>query len=172
MMLSVFIRQTIYLFLLVVILSIIVFGQRPQKTEVRELRPGQTITRMIRRAETHSYKFSLKKDEFFHVRDEQFVINLSLKLLDARGNTLIDINSSEAEGYEMLSFVAPEFGSFVLELIARATDVEKGNYILKREPARVASTKDRRRVEVQRLFNEGINAGRQAEIYIKNLPKL
>lgn len=169
-MASRFIRQTFYSCLLIALPGLTVFGQRMQKTEARELRPSQTFTREINRSETHRYKFSLKKSEFFQVRVELLGINLSLKLVDARGNTMTRMNSpSNTKGYEILSFVAPDDGSFVLEVSDTMTTVQKGSYILKREAARVASAKDKRQVEVERLFMEGINAGVSMEPYIKKL---
>ncbi|HEY0173820.1 MAG TPA: CHAT domain-containing protein [Pyrinomonadaceae bacterium] len=133
-----------------------------------ELKPGQTLEREMAGAEAHRYGFSLQKDECFEVRVEQRGVDVTLKLLDSGGNVLATMDSPNGkQGRETLSFVAARAGSFVLEVSAPAARAEKGAYSLRREESRPATSKDRRRVEVERLFAEGVAAlgvkGRERE---------
>src|SRR5215213_1950813 len=131
----------------------IAFGQ----TNPRKLSPGQSIRREMTGAETHCYQFDLKKGEFFQVSVEQKGIDVMLKLLDAGGNVLATMNSPNgAEGTETLSFAAEKSGDFVLEVSGFQTKLEKGIYILRREFSNKTTAKDRRRVEVERVFAEAI----------------
>jgi CHAT domain-containing protein/Tfp pilus assembly protein PilF len=136
-----------------------VFGQTEQPNEVRELPPGQTLEREMTGAETHRYKFDLQANEFFQVRVEQKGIDVLLKLLGANGQVVARMGSpSERQGPETLSFVMEKSGSFVLELSGFDVTAEKGNYTIKREASRTATRKDKRRVEIEWLFVEGMTA--------------
>lgn len=149
------------------------FGQTPQSNDVRDLPPNQTLEREMTGAETNRYKFDLKADEFFQARVEQKGVDVTLKLLDANGHVLATMDSPNGkQGPETLSFVAEKPGSFVLEVIGFDAKAEKSIYTIRREASRAATAKDKRRVEVERLFVAGMTAQGvqgQAETAIKQL---
>ena len=135
------------------------FGQVQQSNDAQELPPNQTIEREMTGAETHRYKFDLKANEFFQVRVEQKGVDVTLKLSDASGNVLATMDSPNSkEGPETLSLIAEKSGGFVLEVSVLDAKAEKGNYSIRREAARTATERDKRRVEVERLFVEGMTA--------------
>jgi CHAT domain-containing protein/Tfp pilus assembly protein PilF len=135
------------------------FGQTPKTDETRELPPAQTLDRQMTGAETHRYKISLQKDEFLQVRVEQKGVDVALKLLDASGKELATMDSPNGtEGPEILSFVAATAGSYILEVSGFDAKGAKGNYTIRREASRTATTQDKRRVEVEKLFVEGVTA--------------
>jgi tetratricopeptide (TPR) repeat protein len=135
------------------------FGQAPQSDEVRVLPPSQTIEREMTGAETHRYKFDLQANEFFQVRVEQKGVDVALKLMDTGGKVLAMMDSpNENQGPETLSFVVRQAGSFVLDVSRFDLKAEKGNYSIRREAPRTATAKDMRRVDVERLFVEGMTA--------------
>jgi hypothetical protein len=77
--------------------------------------------------------------------------------LDSEGKTGAVMDSPNGkEGPETLSFVATVGGSFTLAVKGFDAKAEKGIYIIKREPTRTATAQDRRRVEVERVFVEGM----------------
>ncbi|HEY0173822.1 MAG TPA: CHAT domain-containing protein [Pyrinomonadaceae bacterium] len=120
---------------------------------------AQTLEREMTGAQTHSYRLSLKKGEFFQVRAEQKGVDVKLRLLDAGGSAVATMDSPNGKGGpEMLSFVAEGPGSYVLEVSAPDAKAEKGAYTIRRETPRAATVRDRRRVEVERLFVEGVAA--------------
>lgn len=134
------------------------FGQG-QKADIRPLEPSQTIEREISGKETHRYKFNLKAQEFFQARVEQKSVDVALRLLDAEGNVLAAMDSpNEKEGPETLSFVAAKTGGFVLEVSGFDEEAEKGIYTIRRAVRQRATAQDKRRVEVERLFVEGMTA--------------
>jgi CHAT domain-containing protein/tetratricopeptide (TPR) repeat protein len=135
------------------------FGQAPQSDEVRVLPPNQLIERGMSEAETHRYRFDLRANEFFQVRVEQKGVDIALKLLDASGNVLATMDSPNSkEGPEILSFITERAGNFMLEVSGLVAKAEKGYYSIRRETARTATERDKRRVDVERLFVEGMTA--------------
>jgi CHAT domain-containing protein len=134
-------------------------GQTQPPTDVRELPPGLSVEREMSGAETHQYKFDLKAQEFFQVSVEQRELDVSLSLRDAGGKVLATMDSPNGtQGSETLSFVAESAGEFLLEVGARDPKAAKGGYTIRREASRTATATDRRRVEVERLFVEGMGA--------------
>ncbi|HEX8737221.1 MAG TPA: CHAT domain-containing tetratricopeptide repeat protein [Pyrinomonadaceae bacterium] len=146
-------------------------GQTPTEPPPFSLLPAQTIEREITGAQTHRYKFDLKANEFFQVRAEQRGVDVTLKLADANGNVLATMDSPNGNrGFEQLSFVASEAGSFILEVVNSDAKVEKAAYSLRREASRAATAKDKRRVEAEGAFAEGVKAytaNGQGEIALK-----
>ncbi len=150
-----------------------VFGQAPNDDQIRELSPNQTLEREIAGAQTHRYKIDLSANEFFQARVEQKGVDVTLRLLDANGNALATMDSPNGkEGPETLTFVAEQAGSFTLEVSSTDAKAEKGAYTIRREASRTATERDRRRVEVERVFVEGVEASNkegQAEEAIAKL---
>lgn len=148
------------------------FGQAQQSTDVRELVPTQTLECEMAGAETHRYKFNLQANEFFQARVEQNGVDVTLRLLDASSHVLAMMDSPNGiEGPETLSFVPEKAGSFVLEVAGLNAKAEKGNYSIRRESARMATAKNKRRMEVERLFDAGMIA-REAEGQVEAAIKL
>ncbi|HYP25965.1 MAG TPA: CHAT domain-containing protein [Blastocatellia bacterium] len=113
--------------------------------------------------ETHRYALALKAGEFFQARAEQKGVDVTLRLLDASGNVLGEMDSPNGkQGPETISFVAEKAGSFMLEVSGLDAKAERGGYTIRREASRTATAKDRRRVEVERLFVEGMAASHKA----------
>lgn len=134
-------------------------GQTAPSNEVRDLPPNQTFEREIVGAEKHTYRISVQKDGFLQIRVEQKGVDVTLKLIDATGSILATMDSPNGkQGPETLSFVAAKSGSFLLEVSGTDAKAEKGSYSIRREAPRLTTTKDKRRVEVERLFVEGMTA--------------
>jgi CHAT domain-containing protein len=141
------------------ILTLTATGQTASSSELLDLPANQTLEREITGVETHRYKLDLKVDEFFQIRAEQKSVDVTLRLLDATGNVLATMDSPNGkEGFETLTFVPAKAGSFILEVINSDAKVEKGIYTIKREVSRTATTKDKRRVEVEGFFVEGMKS--------------
>jgi CHAT domain-containing protein len=133
------------------------FAQAQLSDDMRELAPNQTIEREIAGAEAHTYNFDLKANEFFQVLVEQKGVDVELKLFDANRNVLATMDSPNGKaGPETLSFVAEKSGKFILEVKAPDAKAEKGTYAIHREPSRASSTRDKYRVDIERMFADGI----------------
>ena len=130
----------------------------------RSLKPGETIEATVTGAEAHSYKVSLEADKLFQVRAEQHSVDVSLKLIDTAGNTVASMDSPNGkEGPETLTFVADKSTKFTLEVAGFDPKAEKGAYTLRREKNRSATETDRRRVAVEKVFAEAMEASSDAE---------
>lgn len=135
------------------------FGQTSPSHGAHALPPNQILRREITGAETHAYRFDLRADEFFQVRVEQKGVDVLLKLVDAGGGLLTSADSpNEAEGPETLTWVVTRAGTYELDVVTFNDKAGKGSYTIRREPPRTATPQDRRRVEVERLFAEGMAA--------------
>lgn len=153
--------QIIYSAVLILCIGFVANGQTPNEPQL--LLPEQTLERELTGAETHRYKVDLQKDEFFQVRVEQKGVDVALKLSEANGNILVTMDSPNSNGgWETLSFIAATAGSFVLEVVCFDAKAGKGVYTIRREISRNATTKNKRRVEVEQLFIAGMTA-RDAE---------
>lgn len=141
------------------ILPLTAIGQKVPPSELRDLPPNQVVEREITGLEKHSYRINLQNDDFLQVRVEQKGADVTLKLVDADSNVVTTMDSPNGKvGPEILSFVAQQTGKFVLEVSGVDAKAEKGNYSILREAARTATKKDKRRVEIERLFIEGVTA--------------
>ena len=150
--------------------SLATSAQTPVEPQI--LQPNQSLEREMSGAKTHQYKFDLQPNEFFQVRIEQKGVDIALKLLDKSGNILAAMDSpNDKSGFETLSFVADKADKFVLEVSSADAKINGGKYSIKREITRMATGTDKRRVEVEKSFVEGItarNAG-QGELAVKKL---
>ncbi len=154
-----------------ILFSALAYGQGRNDDSIRELPPNQTVEREMIGAQTHRYRLDLQANEFFQVHVEQKGVDVTLKLLDSNGNVLATMNSPNGKnGPETLSFVMADTGRYVLEVIGADEKAEKGHYAITREAARGATMKDKRRVEVERLFVEAI-AARQIDSQVETAIK-
>lgn len=164
--------------LVLAILSSAVFpylalGQTPNLRPIQELLPNQTIQGEMMGAEIHRFRFDLKANEFVQVRVEQEGVDVLLKLLNTNGDVLATMDSPNGkQGQEILSFVAEKSGNFVLEVSGVDTKVANGNYSIRREVSRAATTQDQRRVEVEHAFVEGMTASKVDNQSDKAIAKL
>jgi CHAT domain-containing protein len=105
------------------------------------------------------YEVELTPGEFFQARVQQKDSEILLRLLDAGNNEVARMSSpKEMEGLETISFVATETASYTLEVGLLNVQSQKGNFVIWRERPRAATEQDKRRVEVERLFAEGMTA--------------
>jgi len=148
---------TMLTLLSVLLASFAAAGQTPAVPQ--PLPPGQTLEREMTGAEAHVYGFELRAGEFFQARVEQKGLDVKLRLLDAGGAVVATMDSPNGkEGPETLSFITEGPGRFTLEVSTLDAKAEKSAYTIWRENPRAATAVDRRRVEVERLFVEGLAA--------------
>jgi CHAT domain-containing protein/tetratricopeptide (TPR) repeat protein len=122
---------------------------------------GADAEHNIGAGEKHCFTFDLLPGEFFQARVEPKGVNLLLRLLDAGGKELAQANSpNDKEGREVVTYVASAAGGYVLEVGLLDAEGGSGAYVIRREAARPATPQDGRRMEVERLWAEGIAARR------------
>ena len=146
--------QTICIFFLLTLTAI---GQGINTIQV--LLPTETVERRLVGGETHRYQVSLVADEFLQIRVEQKGTDVVLKLVDANGKQLAMMDSPNGiAGFETLSWVAITAGDYEIFVSSLEAQASAGAYSLRRENKRLATIGDRRRVEIERVYGEGLAA--------------
>lgn len=131
-----------------ILLSMVTFAQ----TGACELLSESLIEKQMSGAKTDCYQVSLPKDSFLQIRAEQKGIDIKLKMFDEKGRLLAEIDGlNGTQGFEILSFIAPEPGIYKLE-ITGSDATAKGVYVIFREALRIADEKDRRQIDAQAAF--------------------
>ena len=129
-----------------------------QKVGIPSLKSSLAKEHKIAGAEIHRYRFNLQKGRFFQVRVEQKSIDVMLRLRDAGDQILAAMDSPNGkEGPETLSFAAQGPASLVLEINSLDEKADAGIYIIAQMVTRVATEQDRRRVEIERSFMQGMS---------------
>jgi CHAT domain-containing protein/Tfp pilus assembly protein PilF len=146
-------------FLIIILLSLAVFGQNKPNDEMCRLLDVQPIERQMSGAETHCYRIDLQKDQFLQVKVEQKGIDVALKFYDSNQKLISEIDSPNGvQGFEVLSLVASETGVYKLEISSSEADAPKGNYSIFRDALRTATEQDRQKFEAQQAFAQGKNS--------------
>ncbi|MDX6403223.1 MAG: hypothetical protein QOH70_678 [Blastocatellia bacterium] len=135
------------------------FGQSSQ-TEIKPLTTTPVEYRISGGDKPDRYVIRLKQNEFLQVHAAQKHSDVVLRLLDKKDNELARMNFLYRDDVvETLSFVAPRSDSYMLEVSVfdpKAPQEPNAGYLIHREVARKATLKDRRRVEVEKLFVEAM----------------
>lgn len=145
--------------LMLVWLAALTCAQSPPQTKVKPLPAGESATFDIGGAEPDAYEVALNAGEFFQVRVAQLDVDVTLRLLDAGGNEAARMSTPRSyQNGLVLTFVAQASGDYRLEVAASDAKATPGKYTIRRESSRAGTAQDRRRVEVERTFAEGMTA--------------
>lgn len=152
----------------VLVIFVLTVGQLAPQTHAQStqtetttlLRPEQLIERELGGGQTHIYRVEADAGDFLQIRVEQKGVDVLLKLLDtaeAGGKSLAEMDSPNGkDGPETLSFVAILAGSYALQVSSFEAQAEKGSYTIRLEALRKPTARDKKRVEIERAFVEGI----------------
>jgi len=153
-------KKLIRLVLLVLFVPLTGFSQ-DRKSEIVELGPGKVIERDIAGAEAHRYKIELQKDESLQIRVDQKDIDLVVRLLDAAGTLLVEMDGVNGKnGPEYLTFSIAEPGKYLIEITSLEAAVAPGKYSV----FRAIDEKDRKTIRAEALFMEGYNIYDQSQV--------
>lgn len=151
-------------------------AQSTQPETATLLRSQQPVERELAGGQTHVYQLEANAGDFLQIRIEQKGVDVALKLFDTdgvRGKLLAEMDSPNSkDGPETLSFVVTFGGSYTLQVSSFDAQATKGSYTIRLEALRKATAPDKRRVEVERAFVEGIalrDAGGKKEAAIAKL---
>lgn len=134
-------------------------AQTPTQPNIKSLPTDTPVAFTIGGDEKHLYEVALSSSEFFQINVAQIDIDVLLRLLDTSGHEVARMNvPRNYQSGETLTFVSPAPGSYQLIVTALDAKAAPGKYTIQRQPLRTATTQDRRRVEVERIFVEGITA--------------
>ena len=145
--------------LLSILLSTASLGRVYSQSDRPSLPVDKPITFSIGGDEKHRHEVVLKGGDFFQVRVEQLGVDVLLRILNATGVEAARMQLPRSYQKEIiLTFVAPAAESYWLEVSATDPKAPPGQITIRREAARAATQHDRRRVEVEHTFAEGMTA--------------
>lgn len=125
---------------------------------VSRLLPNTTTERQLTGVEVHRYAFEVKAGQFVQVRVEQKGVDVALKFFGPSGETLATMDSPNAKsGFEVLSHISDKDGDMSLEVRGFDEKGGAGIYTIKLENLRPATGDDKKRIEMERTFVEGMN---------------
>lgn len=153
------INRIILLALMSLWLAVPLRAQTPTQPNTKSLPTDTPVAFNIGGDEKHLYEIALSSDEFFQVSVAQIDVDVLLRLLDASGHEVARMNiPRNYQSEETLTFVSPAPGSYRLEVSVLDAKAAPGKYTIRRQPLRTATNQDRHRVEVERIFVEGMTA--------------
>jgi CHAT domain-containing protein/tetratricopeptide (TPR) repeat protein len=124
--------------------------------EVRALKPGQAAKRKLGPGQTHAYVFSASQGDFLQLELKQQGADLELKLLDSRGQPLgkEDLQLG-GESAQILPAVVEATGEYRVEVRPNSLLKGHGRYVLRLDPLRPATSRDRRRAQAAWALYKG-----------------
>ncbi|MCU1268362.1 MAG: hypothetical protein JWM21_4680 [Acidobacteria bacterium] len=133
----------------------------PQPTT---LVPGQSVERELAGGQSHSYQITLKAGQFMHVMALEKGINIVITFADPDGKDIWEANfSANSGGQESLSYEAPVAGAYRVTVRPFVDTATIGNYELRLEVKASASAEDKKRIDVERVFMEGLRSARKSD---------
>lgn len=140
-------------------LAVPLCAQQPKRPDTRTLPTDAAMGFEIGGDEKHVYEVALPAAELLQIHVAQTDIDILLTLLDAGDRTVAQMRVPHRfRSEEILTFVASASGSYRLEVTALDAKAAPGKYTIRRESPRAATARDRRRVEVERIFFEALTA--------------
>ncbi len=127
----------------------------PGASEPTSLQLGQPIERELHGKETHFYKIRVEAGQFVHVVALQKGIDFAVILRDPSGREIAKTDSLNGSyGPEPVSAIVAVSGDFRLEIVA--SDAPAGRYEVQVTDLRAPTESDRRRMEAERVYMEGM----------------
>ncbi len=146
-------RQTIRAFGLLCLISLSGISLSAQG----QLQLNQTIKREIEKDQIQAFKIKVTKGDFFRLVVRQIGANVSLRLVSAKNETLVESDNSESvEEPERISYIASESGEFLVEVKCLKVWNLPANYELQLDQLRPSTVRDERRIEAERLYDQAI----------------
>src|SRR5712692_677046 len=122
--------------------------------DVRELAPGATIERELKRGEVHFYRIALASGQYLHAAVEQLNIDVVVKLLGPDNQQLAEANNWKSQDREQLSLVAEAPAEYRLEVRSVDKAASPGRYELRIEVLGTVTAEDKSRIAADRSFAE------------------
>ena len=133
---------------LCLIMVFAIFGQTQKTQEAQLLSANQTIERELAGGQSHSYRITLKANEFLQVKAEQKGVDVVVRLFDSNQRQLAEADSSNpTQGFEKLLFITESEGKYEIQISALDEKAATGKYTVQWSRQN-ATEKNRTRVEV------------------------
>ena len=127
-----------------------------QQQDWSRLPPLAPVERELKGGETHSYRVSLKANEYLYAVVEQREIDILIVLLGPDGKQISESDSpNDRWGTEPIVLLAPTAGDYRIDVRSPSATAPAGSYAIKIISLRDATSVDIDHVKAQRLFDEG-----------------
>jgi CHAT domain-containing protein/tetratricopeptide (TPR) repeat protein len=137
---------------LVLALSALAAGLSAQTTR---LKLGKTVPGDLSEGQTHSYSIKLKANQYLRAVVTQPVVGPVIELDAPDGKHALEVESRDFPGKpSLIVWVAEASGEYRIKVSG------VGHYEIKVEELRAAGTADRKRVEAERSFTQGLSEAR------------
>ena len=157
---------------LCLIMVFAIFGQTQKTQEAQLLSANQTIERELAGGQSHTYRITLKSNEFLQIKAEQKGVDVVVRLFDSNQKQLVEVNSSDSElGFEELLFITEKEGEYEIQIGALKEKAATGIYTLQWSRQN-ATEKNRTRVIAKKLYDDGYKLRRKPESESEGIIKL
>src|SRR5215475_9470693 len=137
-------------------------GAVRSEREWESLTPGHPIEREISSGQSHSYRIALDAGKYLRVHVEQRGIDVTAALLTPDGKVVAESKSDNGNfGPETVSMIAEEPVEIRLEVRAPDWEAPSGRYEAQITDLRMATEQDRKLVDAERAFAEGMRLLRE-----------
>ena len=127
-----------------------------QQQDWSRLPPLASVERELKGGETHSYRVSLKANQFLHAVVEQKEIDVLIVLFGPDGKQISESDSpNDRWGTEPIVLLAPTAGDYRIDVRSPSATAPAGSYAIKIISLRDATSVDIDHARAQRLFDEG-----------------
>lgn len=127
-----------------------------QQQDWSRLPPLAPVERELKGGETHSYRVSLKANQFLHAVVEQREIDVLIVLFGPDGKQISESDSpNDRWGTEPIVLLAPATGDYRIDVRSPSARAPAGSYAIKVIALRDAASVDIDHARAQRLFDEG-----------------
>src|SRR5215510_6624521 len=129
--------------------------------EPRTLEPGRSLERNIAGGESHLYQIKLAAGQFVRLIVQQKGIDVAVQLMTPDGKPLVEVNFTDGFGQESLSQEVTVSGDYLIIVRAVTATAPKGAYEAKLTLKATATAEDKKWIQAERLFMEGLASVRQ-----------
>ncbi|MBX7223741.1 MAG: tetratricopeptide repeat protein [Blastocatellia bacterium] len=117
------------------------------------IQAGVHQERQLRGDEHHSYRLTLKANNYVKLIVEQKGIDVVVRLVGPEGKILQEVDSANGtQGPETLSYIVEQDGNYTIDVASVEKTARVGKYELKQETLRVATDQDRATLEFETLL--------------------
>ncbi len=174
--------KRLYLVTVIMMFAVFMYGnfavtantQKAESADGPELKLQEKIERELPGGETHSYRITLKTEQYLRVVVEQKGIDVVVMLFAPNGQKLAEVDDrSGNQGPEAVSWIAQAAGLYQLKVKSPEAKAPPGRYEIKVEELREATQRDRDRTAAERVLAEAeqVRLQRTAESLQKALDK-
>jgi CHAT domain-containing protein/Tfp pilus assembly protein PilF len=148
--------------------------QKAEPAASPELKLQEKVERALSGGEAHSYRITLKTEQYLRVVVEQKGIDVAVTLFAPNGQKLAEVDSPNGtQGPEPVGWIAQAAGEYQLNVKSAEAKAAPGRYEIKVEELRDATQRDRDRTAAERALVEAeqFRVQRTAEALQKALDK-